>query len=141
MQNILSNTFSNLLKRRKPKKWHTQPQTAADAMAHSNDIFQALAPFFSIQQLFTWSVFTQPQQLRNDEHRKLNNKLSLITEHHLILCGPLTGPSARVLLNAEPTGWFWPTRLHGSVCHWPTANGLQCQLRTTCATRHSKQQG
>lgn len=97
---------------------------------HTPVTFLSLSALFSILQLFMWGVFTQPLQLRNEKHRKLNNMLSLITEHHLILCGPLTGPSAQVVLNAEPTHrWFWATRLHGSAYHCLTANRLQCQLR------------
>lgn len=70
---------------------------------HTPVTFLSLSTLFSIQQFFRRGVFIQPLQLRNEKHRKLNNKLSLLTEHHLILCGPLTRPSAQVVLNAEPT--------------------------------------
>lgn len=85
MQNIPSNTFSHLLKRKqKPRNGRHNPKAEDDVT------FLSLSTLFSIQHLFMWGVFTQPQQLRNEKHRQLNNSLALFSEHHLITHRPLS---------------------------------------------------
>lgn len=71
-------------KKAKTKKWQAEPKSWRWRTLLS------LSTLFSIQHLFMWGVFTQPQQLRNEKHRQLSNSLALFSEHHFITHRPLS---------------------------------------------------